>query len=149
MPSQLPAFEDFEPLFRAGEAVLVAMVRRLLSDTLTPVTAYRRLVRPDARLAPSFLFESVVDGSRVGRYSFLGARPAMEVIARGHRVELRDHRTPGNSRSFDSDDPLAEMDRITGGVALAGGGAAFAGVGAGGGGGEARLHRRVGGVCGI
>ena len=132
MPSQLPAFDEFEPLFCAGGAVLVPMVRRLLSDTLTPVTAYRRLVRPDARLAPSFLFESVVDGSRVGRYSFLGARPAMEVIARGHRVELRDHREPGRSRSFDSDDPLAEMDRITGGVGLAGDGAAFPGAGGGG-----------------
>ncbi len=117
--SQLPIPHDFARLFSPGKAVLVPLMRRLLSDTLTPVTAYRRLVRPDARLAPSFLFESVVDGERVGRYSFLGARPAAEVIARGYDVELRDHREPSRSRSFRSDDPLREMGRITDGLTLA------------------------------
>ncbi|RMH11739.1 MAG: anthranilate synthase component I [Planctomycetota bacterium] len=66
---------------------------RLLSDQLTPVLAYRRLVCPDERTAPSFLLESVEGGERVGRHSVLGSRPAMEVVARADRVELIDHRT--------------------------------------------------------
>jgi len=53
---------------------MIAVARRLLSDVLTPVSAYRTLVRGDARLDPSFLFESVTDGDRVGRYSTLGSR---------------------------------------------------------------------------
>ncbi|HEX7010926.1 MAG TPA: hypothetical protein VF184_13170, partial [Phycisphaeraceae bacterium] len=93
MPRSQPDFATFERLAASppeqGGGNLVPMFRRLLSDQLTPVLAYRRLVRPDDRLAPSFLFESVVGGDRIGRYSFLGAQPAAEVIARGHDVEYR------------------------------------------------------------
>lgn len=94
--------------------VLIPVFRRLLNDALTPVLAYRRLVRPDARLAPSYLFESVVGGDRVGRFSFLGSRPAAEVVARGHEVTYTDHADATQSRTFHSDDPLMEMHRLTG-----------------------------------
>lgn len=40
---------------------------RLFSDQLTPVTAYRTLVAADDREAPSFLFESVVNGTQTVR----------------------------------------------------------------------------------
>ena len=90
---------------------LVPIVRRLMSDTLTPVLAYRRLVRPDARLAPSFLLESVVGGDRVGRYSYLGSRPVVEVIAFGHEVTLIEH-DRDRRQTWTSDDPLAEMADI-------------------------------------
>ena len=116
MPHTLPDFETFQRLTRDAQqdngGVLVPMYRRLFSDQLTPVLAYRRLVRPDPRLDPSFLFESVVDGARIGRYSFLGHRPILEVIARGHEVDYRDHRAPRSLR-YQSDDPLKEMNQIT------------------------------------
>ncbi len=96
-----------------GGRLLVPMYRRLFSDTLTPVLAYRRLVRPDSRMAPSFLLESVVGGDQIGRYSYLGARPIAELIAHGHDVTYRDHRDGSLSRTFRSDDPLTEMDRVT------------------------------------
>lgn len=98
---------------------LIPVFRRLLNDSLTPVLAYRRLVRPDARLSPSFLFESVIDGDRVGRFSFLGSRPAAEILARGHDVTFRDHHDPANHRSYRSDDPLMEMQKLTGHLAVA------------------------------
>ncbi len=91
---------------------LVPVVRRLLNDSLTPVLAYRRLVRPDPRMSPSYLFESVYDGDRVGRFSFLGSRPAAEVLAHGHDVTFRDHVEPAKSQSYRSDDPLREMQRL-------------------------------------
>ena len=84
---------------------LVAHVRRLLSDHLTPVLAYRRLVAPDDRLAPSFLFESVEQGGNVGRFSLIGARPAVEVIARGSQATIRDSRA-GTVREVECADPL-------------------------------------------
>ncbi len=97
---------------QAGPRALVPMFRRLLSDALTPVLAYRRLVKPDDRMAPSFLLESVVGGARIARYSYLGARPIAELIARDRLVRFTDHREPSNSRAYTSDDPLAEMQRV-------------------------------------
>jgi anthranilate synthase component I len=75
----------------------VPLAVTLLADQLTPVLAYRRLVAPDERTAPSFLFESVEGGERQGRYSILGNRPALEVIAHtdgddADHVEIIDHR---------------------------------------------------------
>lgn len=43
---------------------LVPLYRCIFSDQLTPVLAYRCLVKEDDREAPSFLFESVEPGSR-------------------------------------------------------------------------------------
>jgi len=37
------------------------------------------MVQEDDFGAPSFLFESVVNGDQQGRYSFVGAMPALEV----------------------------------------------------------------------
>jgi len=74
-----------------GVTLAVPLCVRLLSDQLTPVLAYRRLVAPDERTAPSFLLESVEGGERQGRHSILGARPVVEVVAHGTRVETSHH----------------------------------------------------------
>ncbi|MCE9590295.1 MAG: anthranilate synthase component I [Planctomycetes bacterium] len=118
MPHTIPDISDFKALAARG-ANLLPMYRRLLSDQLTPVLAYRRLVRPDDRMAPSFLLESVVGGDRVGRYSFMAAQPVAQVIAYGHDVNYINSTHPDRSRKFRSDDPLREMDRITEGTKLA------------------------------
>lgn len=44
---------------------LVPVYRRIFADHLTPVLAYRCLVKEDDREAPSFLFESVENGKSV------------------------------------------------------------------------------------
>jgi anthranilate synthase component I len=75
MTNHHPEFATFESL--ATGVDLVPVYRRLVSDTLTPVSAYCRL----AAEPNSFLFESVVGGERIGRYSFLGAGPLMQVDA--------------------------------------------------------------------
>ncbi len=90
---------------------LLLLCRRLLSDQLTPVLAYRRLVAPDDRTAPSFLFESVENGGSVGRWSMLGARPALEVVARQHQVEVHDHRS-GLTERHRADNPLEVVRRL-------------------------------------
>lgn len=96
----------------AGEANAIPLVARLMSDQLTPVLGYRRLVSADDREAPSFLFESVENGDAVGRYSYVGAQPSVEVIARGHRVTVIDHRT-GERTTYTVDDPLDVCREIT------------------------------------
>lgn len=121
MPHSLPTLDELKHIAQArrGQAgLLVPVFRRLFSDVLTPVLAYRRLVRPDERMAPSFLLESVVGGDRIGRYSFLGARPAAQFVAYGHEVRYTDHHDAAQSRTFTCDDPLAEMQRLSQSVKL-------------------------------
>ncbi len=119
-PASLPDAGGFASRFDDARATpggrMIAVVRRLLSDVLTPVSAYRTLVRGDARLDPSFLFESVTDGDRVGRYSTLGSRPVAQVLAYGHDVTVIDTRGGADrNETFRSEDPLAEAPRLTAG----------------------------------
>jgi anthranilate synthase component 1 len=109
----LPTREDFIRLTLTADAgggiLAVPMSVRLLADQLTPVLAYRRLVAPDERTAPSFLFESVEGGERQGRYSILGARPALEVVVHtqddaADRVEIIDHGFGGDLEDVLEDD---------------------------------------------
>jgi anthranilate synthase component 1 len=46
----------------AKEGNLVPLYKRVFSDQLTPVLAYRCLVQEDERDSPSFLFESIEQG---------------------------------------------------------------------------------------
>lgn len=84
--------EDFERFQdAASRGNLIPLFERIMADHLTPVVAYRCLVKEDDREAPSFLFESVVNGNQQGRYSFVGARPALEILSTGHQVTVLDH----------------------------------------------------------
>jgi anthranilate synthase component 1 len=103
-----PSLDEFKQLATRGN--LVPLYRQLLGDQMTPVVAYRRLVRPDPRKAPSFLLESVVGGERQARYSFMGAQPLGEIIAYGHKVRRR---MGGDVTEYRSDDPMAEAARVT------------------------------------
>ena len=97
MNAHLPDFAEFEQLARGMN--LVPVYRRLVSDTLTPVSASCRLEDGPN----SFLFESVVGGERIGRYSFLGAGPFLQVDAYDREVVLtRD----GQVERQTVDDPL-------------------------------------------
>ncbi len=81
---------------------LVPVYRRLLGDTLTPVSAFHKI---DAG-SSACLFESVIGGEKVGRYSFLAADAFLEVEARGNEVSVT---SAAGRQEFTSDDPLAEL----------------------------------------
>ena len=103
MTAHFPDFSVFETL--ASGVDLVPIYRRLVSDTLTPVSAFCRL---DGG-ANSFLFESVVGGERIGRYSFLGAGPLMQVDAYDREVIItRD----GKTERHVVDDPLTYLHEL-------------------------------------
>lgn len=101
--SYSPSFDDFQKLAQKHD--LVPVFRQLVSDTLTPVSAYCRLPAG----ADSFLFESVVGGERIGRYSFLGSGPFLWLEARGRQVVRRDAES---TEEWTCDDPLAELERL-------------------------------------
>ncbi|KAJ4956995.1 hypothetical protein NE237_013778 [Protea cynaroides] len=93
---------------------LVPLCRTIFSDHLTPVLAYRCLVKEDDRDAPSFLFESVEQGfgsSNVGRYSVVGARPTMEIVAKENLVTIMDHEKGCRTEEF-VEDPMVIPQRI-------------------------------------
>ncbi|KAK3228662.1 hypothetical protein Dsin_000543 [Dipteronia sinensis] len=94
---------------------LVPLCRCIFSDQLTPVLAYRCLVREDDREAPSFLFESVEPGHRasnVGRYSVVGAQPVMEIVAKENKVTIMDHEKGTLVEEF-VEDPMVIPRRIS------------------------------------
>ena len=85
----------------------IPIVEQLLDDQLTPVLAYRRLVAPDERTAPSFLLESVEGGERQGRHSILSAQPAFELTAKQGSVTILDHLTGRHATAVTHADPLS------------------------------------------
>ncbi|MDP7346778.1 MAG: anthranilate synthase component I [Phycisphaeraceae bacterium] len=110
MSHDAPVFDTFARL-ADGPGTVIPVFRRLFADQLTPVLAYRRLVTADQRLAPSFLFESVEGGERIGRYSYLGSRPEKQVIARGQNV-ITIGADPAHVEACRRHDPLGDMHHI-------------------------------------
>src|SRR5438046_5282039 len=96
-----PSFEEFVALAR--EASVVPVYRQLVGDTLTPVTAFGKIQEGDW----AFLFESVIGGERLGRYSFLGAGPFVRFEAWDRRVEI-EH--AGRSERLTHADPLRLLE---------------------------------------
>ncbi|MDY3552503.1 anthranilate synthase component I [Gemmata sp. JC717] len=100
-----PTFDEFAALAR--EHTVVPVYRRLTADTLTPVSAFCKLQEGDW----SFLFESVVGGERVGRYSFLGAGPFRTFEAFGTRTVTREG---AKAVEGESADPLRVLEEMIG-----------------------------------
>jgi anthranilate synthase component I len=102
-----PSFDEFAALSR-GHTV-VPVFRRLVADALTPVSAFAAVKEPGG----AFLFESVVGGERVGRYSFLGAGPFKRIEASGERVRVQDGAGPWVESSHP--DPLKVLEDLVAG----------------------------------
>jgi anthranilate synthase component 1 len=88
-----PDYKEFSRL--AGQASLVPVVKSVAADLLTPVSAFLAIAanEPDA-----FLLESVERGEQIGRYTFLGARPYMQVRALGNDIVVQRGKREENHR---------------------------------------------------
>ena len=78
-----PDYNEFRRLAR--EATLIPVVKSVMADLLTPVSAYLRIARGEKE---TFLLESIERGEQIGRYTFLGARPYMQLRTRGAEVVI-------------------------------------------------------------
>jgi anthranilate synthase component 1 len=76
-----PDHTEFSRLAR--EATLIPVVKSVSADLLTPVSAFLAVAEPESH---AFLLESVERGEHIGRYTFLGSRPFMQVSARGTQI---------------------------------------------------------------
>lgn len=97
---------DFKTVKKLAQGCgLVPIAKELLADTETPVSAYLKI---RARSSPyAFLFESVVGGEQIGRYSFLGVDPFLIFRARGAKIAM-ENAPSGQVREFEGD-PIAEL----------------------------------------
>ena len=90
-----PDYKEFSRL--AQEATLVPVVKSVMADLLTPVSASLAIFRGEEN---AFLLESVERGEQIGRYTFLGARPYMQLRTRGSEITIergkKRERTKGN-----------------------------------------------------
>jgi anthranilate synthase component 1 len=78
-----PDYKEFSRLAR--EATLVPVVKSVMADLLTPVSASLAIFRGEEN---AFLLESVERGEQIGRYTFLGARPYMQLRTHGSEITI-------------------------------------------------------------
>src|SRR3954447_18052410 len=98
-----PSFDEFVALARG--ASLVPVYRQLVGDTLTPVSAFCKVQEE----GPAFLFESVVGGERLGRYSFPGPCAFLQLQAHDRTVTIDDR---GMVTTREHPDPLRLLEEI-------------------------------------
>jgi anthranilate synthase component 1 len=106
-----PTFDEFAQLAR--DSSVVPVYRQLVGDTLTPVSAFCKIQEGEW----AFLFESVVGGERLGRYSFLGSGPFLRFQAWDRRVRVETVGESGRSSvsELDHADPLRLLeDKLAG-----------------------------------
>ena len=78
-----PDYHEFSRLART--ATLVPVAKTVAADLRTPVSAFLSVAADEPN---AFLLESVEGGEKIGRYTFLGARPYMILRARGRQITL-------------------------------------------------------------
>ena len=88
---------------RARRAPMVPVFRDMLSDALTPVTAFAALSAD----GPAFLLESVERGERLGRYSFVAADPMAIVTIADGRATVQ---VGEGQRELSGTDPWKELE---------------------------------------
>src|SRR5437773_521829 len=92
---------------RARRAPMVPIFRDMLSDALTPVTAFAAL----GKEGPAFLLESVEGGEHLGRYSFVAADPMAIISITGGHAMVRD---ADGERALTGADPWKAIESYLG-----------------------------------
>jgi len=111
--SHTPSLKPFVDL--ADSVDYVPVYRRLMSDALTPVQAFRKLDTSSA----ACLFESVIGGEKVGRYSFLASDPFLLLSAYANQVTIshatispshaKEQPSAWTTESFECSNPLETL----------------------------------------
>ncbi|MBL9165444.1 MAG: anthranilate synthase component I [Planctomycetaceae bacterium] len=96
--AHLPSLERFIELAQGAD--FVPVYRELLSDALSPVQAFRRLDRGQA----AGLFESVIGGEKVGRYSFVASDPFLLLEAHDTQVKISRRNAAGGTDSWTTEE---------------------------------------------
>ena len=103
-----PTREEF---LRQGGATPRAVVREILADVETPLSAYWKLAHDEVH---SFLLESVTGGEQVSRYSVLGVGPRAVLRSKDGHVRRLSPEGETESRLREGEDPLHVLQREMG-----------------------------------
>lgn len=113
MTTLSPSFEEFERLTEQGN--LIPVWTELAADFETPISAFHKLNDNSDR--PCFLLESAEKSDEIGRFSFLGCDPRLEIRSKGRKISVRE----AGEEEFDTynlpkkkGDPMHELERIMG-----------------------------------
>jgi len=98
-----PSYLEFQALAR--NATLVPVSKTVSADLLTPVSAFLAYAGKEPY---SFLLESVEQGEKIGRYTFVGARPSLRLIAGKDGVLLE----RGKKRERVEGDPVSAIRKL-------------------------------------
>jgi anthranilate synthase component 1 len=84
----VPSLEDVRRIAGAAspDIMTVPVYREILADMETPVSVYLKL--SNGARDPGFLLESIEGGTRIARYSFIGANPAATVTFRDGDLDV-------------------------------------------------------------
>jgi anthranilate synthase component I len=114
-----PSRDEFARLAQSANTIPVYC--SLLSDRLTPVSAFERLASGSEH---AFLLESVVGGEKIARYSFLGTSPIALIESSGSKTSVTEpadsaRATPahlsGKTQSLEGVDPLVPLEDLLAG----------------------------------
>ncbi|MCM8822692.1 MAG: anthranilate synthase component I [Candidatus Omnitrophica bacterium] len=100
-----PDFSEFERL--AGSYNLVPVWTEALADLETPVGVFMKVTTGSET---NFLLESVEQGGRLGRYSFIGLQPEQLFKSSGNTVEIEDQHF--DRKRIETKDPLRVLEEI-------------------------------------
>ena len=116
---------DFSVIDRLSkEYKIIPVCREIYADVITPITLLRKIANNNERY---FLLESVEQGDRWGRYSFLGFDPIVRITCKNHIVtvekdgkkvlsSLSPYETLRNIMSEYKAPKLEDMPTFTGGL---------------------------------
>jgi len=100
----LPGRAEFAD--RCQSANTIPVYCTLLSDQLTPVSAFERIA---AGTTHAFLLESVVGGEKIARYSFLGTTPVALITSKDRRTTVSGLQ---GRREYENADPLEQLEAM-------------------------------------
>jgi len=95
-----PSYAEFQALAR--NATLVPVSKTVSADLLTPVSAFLAYAEGEPH---AFLLESVEQGEKIGRYTFLGTGPSMRLIADSTGVTIE----RGKKKEHVKGDPVSAI----------------------------------------
>ncbi|MEK9773376.1 MAG: anthranilate synthase component I [Opitutae bacterium] len=98
-----PPLAQFKELSKSFD--LIAVQARFSADSETPLSAYAKL----SDQKPAFLFESVVGGEQVSRFSFVGFSPR-KIICCGHKQTILSEPGKPDQTIPTPDDPLGLVE---------------------------------------
>lgn len=92
----------------APDVCTVPVYREVLADMETPVSVYLKL--SEGAREPGFILESIEGGTRIARYSFIGAKTSGSVTFRDGNLAFEGEHPHGGPTRYD--DPLEALQEI-------------------------------------